>query len=89
MAMRHGRGADQTAAPRRPCPLPGSVRPAGIKSRDDERPNVSRSAVENGEAARETKRRQPLPEGAFHRAGSETAFTTANVPLKQRQMNDL
>ena len=32
---------------------------------------------------RETKRRQPLSEGAFHRAGSAATFTAANVPLKQ------
>ena len=38
---------------------------------------------------RETKRRQPLSEGAFHRAGSAAAFTATNVPLKQGQMNEL
>ena len=50
---------------------------------------MSREALSRTAKPRETKRRQPLPEGAFHRAGSEAAFTTANVPLKQRQMNDL
>ncbi len=38
---------------------------------------------------RETKRRQPLSEGAFHRAGSAAVSTAENVPLKQGQMNDL
>ena len=44
----------------------------------EERSNVSRSAAESGKAARD-ERRQPLPEGAFHRAGSAVAFTAANA----------
>ena len=54
----------------------------------EERRNVPRSAVESGEIARD-ELRQPLPEDAFHRAGSAAAFTATNVPLKQGQMNDL
>ncbi len=50
---------------------------------------MSREAQSRAAKPRETKRRQPLPEGAFHRAGSASAFTAANVPLKQGQMNDL
>ncbi len=49
----------------------------------EERRNVSRSAVESGEAVCETKRRQPLPEGAFHRAGSAAVSTAENVPLNR------
>ena len=49
---------------------------------------MSREARSRAAKPRETKRRQPL-EGAFHRAGSASAFTAANVPLKQGQMNDL
>ena len=50
---------------------------------------MSREAQSRAAKPRETKRRQPLPEDAFHRAGSASAFTAANVPLKQGQMNDL
>ena len=50
---------------------------------------MSREAQSRAAKPRETKRRQPLPEDAFHRAGSVSAFTAANVPLKQGQMNDL
>ena len=50
---------------------------------------MSREARSITAKPRETKRCQPLPEGAFHRAGSAAAFTAANVPLKQGQMNDL
>ena len=49
---------------------------------------MSREARLRAAKPRETKRRQPL-EGAFHRAGSASAFMAANVPLKQGQMNDL
>ncbi len=35
--MRHGGGADQTAAPQGPCPLPSRARRTGIESRDEER----------------------------------------------------
>ena len=44
---------------------------------------MSREARSRAAKPRETKRRQPLPEDAFHRAGSASAFTAANVPLKQ------
>ena len=44
---------------------------------------MSREARSRAAKPRETKRRQPLPEGAFHRAGSASAFTATNVPLKQ------
>ena len=37
MIMRHGGGADQTAAPQGPCPLPSRARRTGIESRDEER----------------------------------------------------
>ena len=49
---------------------------------------MSREARLRAAKPRETKRRQPLSEGAFHRAGT-AIFTAANVPLKQGQMNDL
>ena len=49
---------------------------------------MSREARSRAAKPRETKRRQPL-EGAFHRAGSASASTTTNVPLKQGQMNDI
>ena len=44
---------------------------------------MSREAQSRAAKPRETKRLQPLPEDAFHRAGSASAFTAANVPLKQ------
>ena len=50
---------------------------------------MSREALSRAAKPRKTKRRQPLPEDAFHRAGSAAAFTATNVPLKQGQMNDL
>ena len=50
---------------------------------------MSREAQSRAAKPRETKRRQPLPEGAFPRAGSASVFTAANVPLKQGQMNYL
>ena len=50
---------------------------------------MSREARSRAAKPRETKRRQSLLEDAFHRAGSAAAFTAANVPLKQGQMNDL
>ena len=50
---------------------------------------MSREARSRAAKPREPKRRQPLPEGAFHRAGSAAVSTAENVPLKQGQMNDL
>ena len=50
---------------------------------------MSREARLRAAKPRETKRRQPLPEGAFHRAGSAAVSMVENVPLKQGQMNDL
>ena len=44
---------------------------------------MSREAQSRAAKPRETQRRQPLPEDAFHRAGSASTFTAANVPLKQ------
>ena len=44
---------------------------------------MSREARSRAAKPRETKRRQSLLEDAFHRAGSASAFTAANVPLKQ------
>ena len=44
---------------------------------------MSREARSRAAKPRETKRRQPLPEGAFHRAGSAAVSTAENVPLKQ------
>ena len=49
---------------------------------------MSREARSRAAKLRETKRRQPLPEDAFHRAGSAAAFTAANVPLKQGQIDE-
>ena len=40
---------------------------------------MSREAQSRAAKPRETKRRQPLPERAFHRAGSAVAFTAANA----------
>ena len=40
---------------------------------------MSREARSRAAKPRETKRHQPLPEGAFHCAGSAAAFTAANV----------
>ena len=40
---------------------------------------MSREARSITAKPRETKRCQPLPEGAFHRAGSAAAFTAANA----------
>ena len=50
---------------------------------------MSREARSRAAKLRETKRRQPLPEDAFHRTGSASAFTAVNVPLKQGKINDL
>ena len=50
---------------------------------------MSREARSRAAKLRETKRRQPLPEDAFHRAGSASAFTAVNVPLKQGKINVL
>ena len=40
---------------------------------------MSREARSRAAKPRETKRRQPLPERAFHRAGSAPAFTAADA----------
>ena len=44
---------------------------------------MSREARSRAAKPRETKRRQPLPEGAFHRAGSAAVSTAENVPLNR------
>ena len=44
---------------------------------------MSREAWSRAAKPRETKRRQPLPEGAFHRAGSAAVSTAENVPLNR------
>ena len=49
---------------------------------------MSREARSRAAKPRETKRRQSLLEDAFHRAGSAAAFTAANVPLKQGQIDE-
>ena len=48
---------------------------------------MSREARSRAAKPRETKRRQPLPEVAFHRAGSASVFTAARLPLKPGQEN--
>ena len=47
---------------------------------------MSREAQSRAAKPRETKRRQPLPERAFHRAGSAVAFTAANAAAEIEQV---
>ena len=49
---------------------------------------MSREARSRAAKPRETKRRQPLPEGGFHRAGSGR-FHSRECSAETGQMNDL
>ena len=50
---------------------------------------MSREAQSRAAKPRETKRRQPLPERAFHRAEVRLPSRQRMLPLKPGQMNDL